>query len=392
MNERFNDHNNDQANALITSERANELAHNITTAASDLNDVTSNTGLTIRADELAAGQFQARKNLATALMRKSDFYVDQGQTGLNSEGIQTALTALVNTDLIRGNQEQEVGYNPERDDISVLAALSGSMVKAATESQDPKQEMKSALIQLINHAGDHALDSFVNQIHALLISSDDTHNSLAEDMLVLATKRLIEGSPIILERIKEASKLSDKELADIVSLQVVEMDDNFGQKVVYNSDIVNKNVPDFEDDYDIDFPSDEDMTSEEYVFDSETDDELIDDIEKRQLIDISAFICNNQLVAAVLESQSMTNIEKVNMIRCILSSIGLNPEFKAVEEIQASMIPEAKASEVSIKIDDSNEANMLEDLNNPSLPFAEVSLESTPLVSTVFNIEEEDEL
>lgn len=399
MNERFNDQNNDQSNALITSERAHELAQNITTAASNLNDVTKNTGLTILADELAAGQFQARKNLATALMRKSDFYVDQGQTGLDSEDIHTALTALVSTDLIRENQDQEVGYNPERDDISVLAALSGSMVKAATESQDPKQEMKSALIELINHAGDHALDSFVSQVNTLFLSSDDNHKSLAKDMLVLATERLIKAEPRILEAIKEAGNLNDIELADMLNLQIIEMDDNFEAKPEFDFDMGyigedgTLHMPESDDEDDLDFQFDEGMTLEEYLFGSDDDDKTIEEIEKKQFVDISTYILDNQLVGAVLESQSMKNTEKVDMIRFIFSSIGRNPEFKAVEEIQVSMIPEAKATEVSINIDDLNEpVNMLEDLNMPSTPFAEVALESLPQVSTVFNIEEEDEL
>lgn len=394
MSERFNDHNNDQSNSLISSERANELAHNITTAASDLNDVTSNTGLTIRAEELAAGQFQARKNLATALMRTSDFYVEQGQTGLNSEGIQTALTALVSTDLIRENQDQEVGYNPERDDISVLAALAGSMVKAATKSEDPKQEMKSALIQLIDHAGEHALDSFVNQVNALLLSSDDNHNSLAKDMLVLATERLIKAETRILEAIKEASELSDVEFADLLHLQIIDMDVEFETEPTIETDVFTGSTEGFHIDENADgFELDESLFTEEALFAAANDDETIEELEKRQLIDISTYIFDNQLVSAVLESESMKNTEKIDMIRFIFSSIGRNPEFKAVKEIQVSMIPEARATEVSINIDDLNEpVNMLEDLNMPSTFLEVVTSDSFPQGPTIFNIEEEDEL
>ena len=396
-----------EAKKLISPERVEELANNITGAASYLNDIARETGLTVPADKLAAGQLQARKNLATVLMRTSDVNVEHGRTGLNSEDIKKALTVLVHADLISATKDQEAGYNPNTagynrntHDLSVLAAAAASMVRAAIEAQDPKEEMKSALIQLIEHAGEHALDSFVNQVHALLLSSDDSHNSLAEDMLVLATERLIQAEPRVLEAIKEASKLSDVELADMLNLQIIELVDNFGPKPEFLCDIeYDANDDTFEnqesDDDDSD-DSDDDMyfqsveEEEEYFFDSETDEETIDALEKRQIIDIRSYILDNHLVAAILESESMKSTDKVNIIRFIFSSIGRNPKFKAAEDIQISLIPEAQANEVNIKIDPNATANMLEDLNKPSAPTEEVSSEHAP--NPEFNIADEDEL
>ncbi len=178
--------------SLISSDRQTQLANIISQSTERLAPVISNTDLAIRADDLAAGQLQARTDLATALMRKSEFSAYDGSAQdnrLNGQQIETAVSTLVSTDLIRSHQGQTVGYSPATDDVSVLAALSGAMVKSALEYLDVKTEMKRALIQLLEHAGDHALDMFVGQVNTLMCSDDLTHRELAKKFLVIAKKK-----------------------------------------------------------------------------------------------------------------------------------------------------------------------------------------------------------
>jgi hypothetical protein len=348
----------EQSSSLISSDRVHELALNITAAAPDLQAVTNNTGLTILAQDLAQGQLEARRNLATALMRKDDFSArdkSAHQNRLDADELATALTTLVSTDIIRNDKGQEVGYNPESDDISILAAVSGAIVKSAIKQEDVKVELEQSLIALIEHAGDHALGMFVSQVNTLVLSDDQTHKTLGIQMLKLATNKFF---PFQTQAEIQAQAQRDAEL--------------FTNGVYTSRDI-------------------EAATSEATVVARKlkavakmTLNALNTALKANSGSTIGGFIRDNVLTNAILTSSSMTRKEKLVMIKFVCKSIGKKVDFAVVEELQVSLIPESQAKSVSKSVV-KEASNLIEDAN-ASQPQVVI------VPASASNIDEDDEL
>ena len=344
---------------LVSHQRLTEISNKIISSEFDLGMVTHNTGLTIDPAQLAAGDTKARKHLAMAIARKSESDEHDGSASANrldSQEINTALTALVNTDLILNAEGHTSGYNPDSDDLCVLAAISGAMVESAIKSEDVKSTIKDTLLSLIDHAGDHALDSFVNQVNTLLLSDEQVQNELAEEILIFATNEFFK---ILTEDELEALR------EEALQFGLTESD-----HLIPSSHRTALVVQKFS-----------------ATHGGQLAEALTKCFEANSASEERMLLEDNFLTNAILESTHLNSNQKMSMIQIVCESIGKTSNFQPIEDLQMEFIPEVESQIISRTVA-VQARNLIEDANAQEVVVEPLGAPQAPQ----FNIDEDDEL
>ncbi len=174
--------------ARYNAEGAQQELKNSLLAEADknLSLVTDGTGIELKPEDLLDPR--RRLEFATAIQRKSSAKV--GEDSLDSQAISFAIQSLAHTAIINN----QLAYDPKIDDICVFSALSSSIVRGASEGGDSKVLISDILHELLQEAGDHDLETVLNQVKTLRRSGQSgelLHGALSEDILAFLANKFL---------------------------------------------------------------------------------------------------------------------------------------------------------------------------------------------------------